>query len=38
MDRMIFIAMSGAKEAMSAQALNSNNLANAGTTLSLIHI
>ena len=32
MDRMIFIAMSGAKEAMSAQALNSNNLANAGTT------
>ncbi len=32
MDRMIFIAMSGAKEAMSAQALNSNNLANSGTT------
>lgn len=32
MDRMIFVAMSGAKEAMSAQALNSNNLANAGTT------
>lgn len=31
MDRMIFIAMSGAKEAMSAQALNSNNLANAST-------
>ncbi len=32
MDRMIFVAMSGAKESMSAQALNSNNLANAGTT------
>jgi flagellar basal-body rod protein FlgF len=32
MDRMIFVAMSGAKEAMSAQAVNSNNLANAGTT------
>ena len=32
MDRMIFIAMSGAKEAMSAQAVNTNNLANAGTT------
>ena len=32
MDRMIFIAMSGAKEAMSAQAVNSNNLANSGTT------
>ena len=31
MDRMIFVAMSGAKEAMSAQAVNSNNLANAGT-------
>ena len=32
MDRMIFVAMSGAKEALSAQAVNSNNLANAGTT------
>lgn len=32
MDRMIFVAMSGAKEAMSAQAVNSNNLANASTT------
>jgi len=32
MDRMIFVAMSGAKEAMTAQAVNSNNLANAGTT------
>lgn len=32
MDRMIFIAMSGAKETMMAQAVNSNNLANASTT------
>lgn len=32
MDRMIFIAMSGAKEIMAAQAVNSNNLANASTT------
>lgn len=32
MDRMIFIAMSGAKETMTAQAVNSNNLANASTT------
>jgi flagellar basal-body rod protein FlgF len=32
MDRMIFVAMSGAKEALSAQAVNSNNLANVGTT------
>lgn len=32
MDRMIFIAMSGAKETMAAQAVNSNNLANASTT------
>ena len=32
MDRMIFIAMSGAKETMAAQAINSNNLANASTT------
>ena len=32
MDRMIFLAMSGAKETMAAQAVNSNNLANASTT------
>ncbi len=31
MDRMLFIAMSGAKEAMIAQANNANNLANANT-------
>ncbi len=29
---MIFIAMSGAKESMTAQAINTNNLANANTT------
>ena len=32
MDRMIFVAMSGAKETLAAQAVNTNNLANAGTT------
>ena len=32
MDRMIFIAMSGAKEIMTAQTINANNLANASTT------
>ncbi len=32
MDRMLFIAMSGAKETMHAQAINTNNLANASTT------
>ena len=32
MDRLIFIAMSGARETMAAQAVNSNNLANASTT------
>lgn len=32
MDRMLFIAMSGAKETMAAQANNANNLANASTT------
>ena len=32
MDRLLFIAMSGAKEALSAQAINTNNLANASTT------
>ncbi len=32
MDRMLYIATSGAKEAMIAQALNANNLANAATT------
>lgn len=32
MDRMLFLAMNGAKEIMSAQAINSNNLANATTT------
>lgn len=31
MDRMLFIAMTGAKEIMTAQAINSNNLANAST-------
>lgn len=31
MDRMLFVAMSGAKETMLAQATNSNNLANAST-------
>lgn len=32
MDRMLFIAMNGAKETMRAQAINTNNLANASTT------
>lgn len=32
MDRMLFIAMNGAKETMAAQSINSNNLANASTT------
>ena len=32
MDRMLFAAMSGAKETMTAQAINTNNLANASTT------
>ena len=32
MDRMIFISMSGAKEIMNAQTINTNNLANSGTT------
>ena len=32
MDRMIFIAMTGARETLAAQAINSNNLANASTT------
>jgi len=32
MDRMLFIAMSGAKETMKAQSINTNNLANASTT------
>lgn len=32
MDRLLFIAMSGAKETMTAQAINTNNLANASTT------
>jgi len=32
MDRMLFVAMSGAKEIMKAQAVNTNNLANANTT------
>ena len=31
MDRMLFVAMSGAKETMKAQAINTNNLANAST-------
>jgi flagellar basal-body rod protein FlgF len=32
MDRLLYIAMSGAKEIMRAQTVNSNNLANASTT------
>jgi flagellar basal-body rod protein FlgF len=32
MDRMLYVAMSGAKETMYAQANNANNLANANTT------
>lgn len=32
MDRMLYVAMSGAKETLIAQATNSNNLANANTT------
>lgn len=32
MDRMLYVAMSGAKETLMAQATNSNNLANASTT------
>jgi len=32
MDRFLYISMSGAKETMRAQAVNSNNLANANTT------
>ncbi len=32
MDRMIFVAMSGAREMMKAQAVNTNNLANVSTT------
>jgi len=32
MDRMLYIAMSGARETMRAQAVNTNNLANASTT------
>lgn len=32
MDRMLFIAMNGAKQIMTAQSINSNNLANASTT------
>jgi flagellar basal-body rod protein FlgF len=32
MDRMLYIAMSGAREAMQAQAVNANNLANVSTT------
>ena len=32
MDRMLYVAMSGAKETLIAQANASNNLANASTT------
>lgn len=32
MDRMLYLAMSGAKQTLQAQAVNSNNLANATTT------
>ena len=31
MDKYIFVAMSGARESMRAQAINSHNLANAST-------
>ena len=31
MDRMLYVAMSGAKEVLLSQANNSNNLANANT-------
>ena len=32
MDRLLYIAMSGARETMRAQAVNTNNMANASTT------
>ncbi|WP_457666103.1 flagellar basal-body rod protein FlgF [Thiolapillus sp.] len=32
MDRMLYIAMTGARETMTSQAINTNNLANASTT------
>ncbi|MEA1867530.1 MAG: flagellar basal-body rod protein FlgF [Thermodesulfobacteriota bacterium] len=32
MDRMLYVAMTGAREIMEAQAINANNLANVGTT------
>ncbi len=32
MDRLLYVAMSGAKQTMLAQAVNTNNLVNAGTT------
>ena len=31
MDRMLYVAMTGAKQTMLAQAINTNNLANANT-------
>ena len=32
MDRMVYVAMAGAKESMLAQAVHTHNLANANTT------
>ena len=32
MDRLVYVAMSGAKETLRAQAANNHNLANANTT------
>ena len=32
MDRMLYVAMTGAKETLNAQAVNNHNLANASTT------
>ena len=32
MDKLVYVAMSGAKETLRAQAANSHNLANASTT------
>ena len=36
MDRMLYVAMTGAKETLNAQAVNNHNLANASTTASPI--
>src|ERR1700749_4854714 len=32
MDKLLYVAMSGAKEPLASQAVNNDNLANAGTT------